>query len=619
MTFGLNILKKCFVFLVIISGLNTASGLSAGEYRPYIDGEVLIQLRQQDDAANHRQARMLRTLDVDVIKDLKNNVYLVRLSKDESAVSAARRLANYPDVEFAEPNYRRYIKSVIPNDPLFDAQWALENIQSGDAWEIQKGDQGIIVALPDTGIDYTHKDLKNNLWKNDDEDWKAFGPGYNGIDDDGDGYIDNYFGINCVTGSGDPMDDEGHGTHIAGIIGGEGNNSIGISGVNWRVSIMGVKFIRAVDGSGSIADEIEAIEFAAGSGAKVINMSFSGNYFSEIERHAIENAKEVLFITAAGNEITNNDYMPSYPASYKLPNIISVAASDQSDELAFFSNQGSNTISVAAPGVNILSTIPGDDYSSLSGTSMATGYVTGLAALILAERPYSSVADVKDRILRTVDTNADLQDKILTGGRINAYRALTEFITGPYIYTISPDRGPAGSEVSIQGTGFGGTAGQVIFEDNLAAPVISWTDEKIVCRVPEGASTGSVYVETFGGSTSNGLHFEVTFYPAMGRIAFPYINVEEGRSSFIFFSNPMDYSITVEAFAVGSSGDNTLKFMSIDPFGKIVMDMKGFGILNEPFSLDCSSEELFGAAILTIKEDVGEVMFLPHMIFSGLR
>ncbi len=247
---------------------------------------------------------------------------------------------------------------------------------------------------------------------------------------------------------------------------------------------------------------------------------------------------------------------------------------------------------------------------------MATGYVTGLAALILAKSPYTSVANLKDRILRTVDTNANLQGKILTGGRINAYRALTESITGSYIYNISPDRGPVGSEVSIRGTDFKETAGHVIFEDNLEAPIISWTNEKIVCQVPEEAVTGSIHVETSGGS-SNELHFEVTLYSTMGRIAFPYVNVESGRSSFIFFSNPLDHAITVEAFAVGSSGDNTLKFMTIDPFGKIVMDMKGFGILNEPFSLDCSSEELFGAAILTIKEDVGEVMFLPHLMLSG--
>lgn len=611
---AVNSLKKCFVFLIML-WLAIGSELSAGENKSYIEGEVLIQLRQQVYAVTDKRARTLKALDVDVIKNLKNNVYLVKLSKDDSVVSVTRRLGEYPDVEFAEPNYRRYITSVIPNDPLFDSQWAHENIQSGAAWEIQKGNESIIVALGDSGVDYTHKDLKDNVWTNDEEDWKASGPGYNGIDDDGDGYIDNYFGINAITGSGDPMDDEGHGTHVAGIVGAEGNNSVGISGVNWHVSVMGVKFI-TIDGSGSIADEIEAIQFATSKGAKIFNMSFSGSYFSEIERYAIANAKEVLFITAAGNERTDNDDMPSYPANYDLPNIISVAASNQSDELAYFSNQGKNTVSVAAPGVSILSTLPGDDYGSLSGTSMATGYVTGLAALILAKSPYTSVANLKDRILRTVDTNANLQGKILTGGRINAYRALTESITGSYIYNISPDRGPVGSEVAIRGTSFKEIAGHVIFEDNLEAPIISWTNEKIVCQVPEEAVTGSIHVETSGGS-SNELHFEVTLYSTMGRIAFPYVNVESGRSSFIFFSNPLDHAITVEAFAVGSSGDNTLKFMTIDPFGKIVMDIKGFGILNEPISLDCSSEELFGAAILTIKEDVGEVMFLPHLMLSG--
>ena len=516
---AVNSLKKCLVFLIML-WLAIGSELSAGENKSYVEGELLIQLRQQDYAVTDKRARILKALDVDVIKNFKNNVYLLKLSKDESIVSATRRLSEYPDVEFAEPNYRRYITSVIPNDPLFDSQWAHENIQSGAVWEIEKGKESIIVALGDSGIDYTHKDLKNNVWTNDEEDWKASGPGYNGIDDDGDGYIDNYFGINAITGSGDPMDDDGHGTHIAGIIGAEGNNSVGISGINWHVSVMGAKFIKAIDGSGSIADEVEAIQFATSKGAKIFNMSFSGSYFSEIERYAIANAKEVLFITAAGNEITDNDDMPSYPANYDLPNIISVAASNQSDELAYFSNQGKNTVSVAAPGVSIMSTLPGDDYESLSGTSMATGYVTGLAALILAKSPYTSVANLKDRILRTVDTNANLQGKILTGGRINAYRALTESITGPYIYNISSDRGPVGSEVSIRGTSFGETPGHVIFEDNLEAPIISWTNEKIVCQVPEGAVTGFIHVETSGRS-SNELHFEVTFSQLLTSPAIP--------------------------------------------------------------------------------------------------
>ncbi|MCK4792764.1 MAG: S8 family serine peptidase, partial [Desulfobacteraceae bacterium] len=594
----MNSLKICFVFLIAL-WLCIGSELSAGENKSYIEGEVLIQLRQQDYAVTDKEVRILKALDVNVIKHLKNNVYLVKLSKDDSVASATRRLNAYPEVEFAEPNYRRYITSVIPNDPLFDSQWAHENIQSGAAWEIQKGKESIIVALVDTGVDYAHKDLKDNIWINDEEDWRASGPGYNGIDDDGDGYIDNYFGINTITGSGDPMDDEGHGTHIAGIVGAEGNNLVGISGVNWRVSLMAIKFIRAIDGSGSIADEVEAIQFAKGKGAKILNMSFAGRYFSAIERDAIANAGGILFITSAGNERTDNDVMPSYPANYDLPNIISVAASNQFDELAYFSNYGENTVSLAAPGVSILSTLPGDDYDYISGTSMATGYVTGLAALILAKSPYTSMAKLKERILRTVDTNANLQGKILTGGRINAYRALTESTTGPYIYNISPDKGPVGSEVAIRGTNFRETAGHVLFEDNLEAPIISWTNEKIICQVPEGAVTGSIRVETSGGS-SNELHFEVTPYPTMGRIAFPYIRVEPGRSSFIFFSNPLDHAVTVEAFAAGSSGDNTLKFMTIGPFGKIVMDVRGFGILNEPISLDCSSEEFFGAAILTI-------------------
>jgi subtilisin family serine protease len=196
------------------------------------------------------------------------------------------------------------------------------------------------------------------------------------------------------------MDNFGHGTHVAGIIGAVGNNGIGIAGVNLKVSMMTLKFIDD-DGYGTVADEIKVIEFARNNNVRIMNMSFGGYEYSEIEKLAIKSSTDILFVAAAGNEINNNDNSPLYPASYDLPNIISVAATDKNDNLASFSNFGIRSVDIAAPGVNIYSTFPGDTYRSFSGTSMSTPVVTGVAGLILASNSGLNPIQVKSRILRT--------------------------------------------------------------------------------------------------------------------------------------------------------------------------------------------------------------------------
>ena len=235
-----------------------------------------------------------------------------------------------------------------------------------------------MVAIIDTGIDYTHPDLAANIWTN---------PGEiagDGIDNDGNGYVDDVHGYDFVNNDGDPMDDHFHGTHTAGTVGAVGNNGVGVTGVNWQVKLMALKFLGA-SGSGSVSGAVSALEYAVTMGVRLSNNSWGGGGYSQALYDAIKNSQVIghVFVAAAGNSGVNSDLQPAYPASYDLDNIISVAAIDSSDNLASFSNRGVVTVDLAAPGVAVLSTVLGGGYASYSGTSMATPHVTGAAALAL--------------------------------------------------------------------------------------------------------------------------------------------------------------------------------------------------------------------------------------------
>jgi subtilisin family serine protease len=604
---------KITILLCIFLLLNSQNSLYATERIPYIEGEMLIKFKtpKQQDFTKHLQIAKAMNLDILEYYPI-NDIYLVKAKDREPLQNVLKNIKTFPEVEHVEPNYIRYKMAVTPNDPLFGQQWALQNIQMPEAWGVERGERNVVIAIADSGIDYMHEDLKNNLWRNTGEVCN------NGIDDDMDGYIDNCFGINAITGSGDPMDDEGHGTHVSGIAGAKGNNSIGISGVNWKVSLMALKFIGA-EGTGTVADLIETIEFAMQKGVRVFNMSFGSYDYSVFERQAIENAGNVLFMASAGNEKINNDVHPLYPASYDLPNIISVAASDEEDKLLFFSNYGKNTVHVAAPGLSILSTLPGNTYNTLTGTSMATSFVSGLSGLILSKNPTISVSRLKDQILRTVDVDSNLQGKILTGGRINAYRALTEMVSGPYIYGISPERGPIGSEVTIRGSNFKTSPGTVIFSQNLNAPVVSWSNEKIIVKVPEGAITGPVRVMTSEGM-SNEVNFEVTPYPTMVKLAFPHATTEKGQVPLLIISNPLDQPVAIYTLIVGiNSGERTLKVITLNSFEKRIWDLRNFGMTNDSMFIECESQGFFGAAVLSISEDLNKILAMPPIIGGPLQ
>lgn len=432
---------------------------------PFVEGEIIVKFKE---GVKKSQTEFLhRTMGVSVIRSLRLKEYLIeriKLPQGMTVEDAIRTYENLPEVEYAEPNYIVKKAETIPDDPYFNNQWALHNtgqsidgfsgtpdadIDAPEAWTCT-GNAGIVVAIVDTGVDYNHPDLKDNIWINSGETCN------DGLDNDGNGYVDDCTGWDFVNNDNDPMDDDvdGHGTHVAGIIGAAGNNGEGVSGVNWSVKIMPLKFLDS-KGSGTLYDAIEAIKYAVKMGARVINASYTYPQAcvkitpSLIERDAIKAAGDagVLFIAAAGNYGCNNDQTPFYPASHKLQNIISVTASDMNDKRPWWSNYGARSVHVTSPGLSIYSTVRTDlkgynniyGYDFMSGTSMAAPHVSGLSALLMDCKDLTHL-EVRELILTTVDQKNDFIDKTISGGRINAFNAMNS----PLI----PVR-PSGLEASI--------------------------------------------------------------------------------------------------------------------------------------------------------------------------
>jgi subtilisin family serine protease len=342
------------------------------------------------------------------------------------ATALAARYQTLPEVEYAEPNYEIAIdqagKEARANDPRINEQWALATSSVPQAWARTKGSGEIVVAVLDSGVEYTHVDLSNNIWTR---------PGNLPLYRDRDlGTIDDVHGYNAVGNDGDPMDQNGHGTYCAGVIGAECGNNVGVCGVNWKVQIMPLKFMNA-GGSGYLADAVEAINYAidrrhAGVNLRVINASWGLTKNSRALEDIIRKAYEagILFVAASGSTGTDNDASPHFPASYSSGNIISVAATDRSDALAQSSNFGVKSVQIAAPGQDILTTALGNEYEKRSGTSLAAPMVTGVAALALSVHPGISVDQLRRLLLESVDKPPGLRGRVGTGGRINAARAV---------------------------------------------------------------------------------------------------------------------------------------------------------------------------------------------------
>lgn len=369
------------------------------------------------------------------------------LNAEEIMVDAVGILSENPNILYAEPNYI-YRAFGEPDDPLFKNLWGLYNnkqancmydgpdpgeqgadISALGAWErFTTGSRDVVVAVIDSGVDYNHDDLKNNIWMNDDET-----PG-NGKDDDGNGFVDDVYGYDFSYNDGDPMDENKHGTHCAGTIGAEGNNDLGVVGVCHSVRIMPVRFLDEF-GSGSTDSAVKAILYAVDNGAHILNNSWGGGGFSNALKEAIAyaNDHDVLFVAAAGNSARDNDKYPHYPSSYDVPNVLAVAATDCQDYMASFSCYGAESVDLGAPGVKIISAVPGNQYKALNGTSMATPHVSGAAALLKAYKPDLTALEIKDILMNTVDIKDDLVGKTLTGGRLNVERALEAVGSGEWI------------------------------------------------------------------------------------------------------------------------------------------------------------------------------------------
>ncbi|HEX8458172.1 MAG TPA: S8 family serine peptidase [Pyrinomonadaceae bacterium] len=426
------------------------------------DAEVIVRFRPGTSrAAINRMAEELNDRVLDRFEFINNQVVIA----DEDGLAPETVAAEYrgrAEVEYAEPNTVIELDPngdedgfdadtradddddppVVrhpgdggpqPNDPLFGEQWSLLNTgqRSGKsgadvcatrAWTKTKGTRKVVVAVIDTGVDYTHQDLQKNIWTRP----ASLAP----YTDEDLGDFDDRHGFDAADNDGDPMDDNGHGTHCAGIIGAEGDNSDGIAGVNWEVEIMPLKFLGR-SGSGTTKDAIECINYVvarkkAGVNVRIISASWGSTARSRALGDAIKRAGEegILFIAAAGNSSTNNDARPHYPSNYDLPNVLSVAALTRNDVLARFSNYGAKTVHIAAPGAEIMSTWLGNQYEEHSGTSMATPVVSGVAALILSVNPDLSVTDLRKRLLETVDKLPALDGKVSSGGRVNAARAV---------------------------------------------------------------------------------------------------------------------------------------------------------------------------------------------------
>lgn len=341
--------------------------------------------------------------------------------------SAIRRMQINPDVEYAEPNFRYRIaqanpKQSVPDDFDLDKAWGLRNttetagtnradIHAVEAWSLATGDKRVTVAILDTGVDYFHPDLQPNIWTNPRE------IAGNGLDDDRNGYVDDVHGYDFVSGDSDPMDDNSHGTHVSGIIGAAGNNQRGIAGVCWEVGLMALKAFDET-GNADVIQVVEAVRYAIENGAQIINASWGGFDRSRALEEIIAEAHQagILVVAAAGNEKTD---LPFYPAAY--PHVLAVGATDPTDQRSPFSNYGAY-VDVAAPGENIYSTIPNNQFGFISGTSMAAPYAAGLAALIKARYAQFANHEIENIIRNTSDSITP--DKPLGTGRINAYRAL---------------------------------------------------------------------------------------------------------------------------------------------------------------------------------------------------
>jgi serine protease len=449
--------KLSALTLALIPVLANASiELSSTQSLTYKSDSVIVVYKDGATKLDRRSARSIvrgkiSDLNNDEVDDKYRNLKNGRIAKftlnGVSVKNALEKLRKNPAVLYAEPNYI-VSASVMPDDSSFADLWGMHNtgqtggvadadIDAPEAWDISTGSHDVIIGVIDTGVDHTHPDLMANIWTNPAE------IAGDGVDNDGNGYIDDIHGINAITNVGDPMDDQGHGTHVSGTIGASGNNGLGVVGVNHNVSIIGCKFLDSA-GSGSLADALTCIDYFVdlknnGVNVRATNNSWGGGGFSQALSDALTSSEEadILFLAAAGNDAYDNDAQNSYPSGYPHDSVVAVASTTHTDSMSGFSQWGLTTVDLGAPGSGILSTVPGGGYSSYSGTSMATPHVTGAAALAWSVNPELSAIEMKELLMSSGDDNAALAGKTVSGKRLNVNNALNDADPTPG-FTLKP-------------------------------------------------------------------------------------------------------------------------------------------------------------------------------------
>ena len=435
-------LTSLLLTLLFAAGPALALKLERVEGNDVVANEVLVKFRTE---TNEGLSEAISANNVEGVERVTKSLVLMR-SKDKDVIALMQDLAARGDVEYAEPNYLLY-PDARPNDPLFGNQYALENtgqiiggtvgvpgadISAVPAWDISTGSRANVVAVVDTGINYQHPDLVDNVWSAPADFTVTVG----GMDIT---CPAGSHGFNAITNSCDPLDDNGHGTHCSGVIGAVGDNGLGVAGINWTASIMGAKFLPA-SGGGTTANAVKAIDFTiqaklafadtAEANVRILSNSWGGGGFSQSLADAIGRAQDnnILFVVAAGNGARDIDVAPLYPASYGVANEVVVAGTNNRDGRYTNTNYGINTVHLGAPGVRVVSTY-GSGYASLTGTSMATPQVAGAAALALSVCDLTTDA-LKQLLIDTVDPIPSMSGITITGGRLNVFNALVACTAG---------------------------------------------------------------------------------------------------------------------------------------------------------------------------------------------
>ena len=497
-----------------------------GKGREFASDKIIVEI--EEDATQSDLEAINRRNDARTDDDLpRSDVSVVDLPRDLPVEEAIDLYEASPDVEYAEPDFLlKPAQTSSPDDPDYPKLYGLNNtgqsggsadadIDASEAWDITTGDPSVVVAVIDEGVDVRHPDLVNNIWTNPGE--SGSGRETNGIDDDRNGYVDDVNGWDFANNDNgvydpDPVSGAGdeHGTHVAGTIAARGNNSIGVIGVSWQTQIMPLKFLGT--NGGYTSDAVEAINYAVARGVKISNNSWGGGGFSQALSDAINraDAQGHIFVAAAGNGGSDgvgddNDAAPNYPSNYSSPNVVSVAATDSGDALASFSNYGASSVDVAAPGVRILSTLPGHRYGSYSGTSMATPHVAGAAALLKAKDPSLDDAQLKAQLLQSVDAKGGLSGKVATGGRANSARALG---TNP------PPPDTTAPETSISSGPSGTTRSTSANFEFVASEAVSGFE----CSLDGAAFAACASPKAYSGLTSKAHSFRVRAVDQAGNV-----------------------------------------------------------------------------------------------------